>query len=505
MDSVSFVPPLVSFLAPFLGHLLKQKKYEGTTGDHDLPAWETAKALWSKLGHRIKQRTALQAALQDAADAPYDDDALGSLRLQLKKLLSHDETLAKELKGIWEESLPEADKERTAGVSGNMPWRDSLDRHDEVLRRIEMIRLLRSGMLPEHIAGQFNTDTEYLHRLNAAFSLSGPIGVLSAEPRTWLDSLGKDDPILRRLEIIRLVRSGTPPFVVAREYDAVTEYIQRIQDRFSQHGVVGILTEEDFQKFRALHPKVIRICSFNLQGTQKNDRYRLKRIAREMSALDPALCAFQEVISGRGIPETSGEIAKWMTRMTGSHYRTHFGYCHLFKEKYPEGVSVSSHYPLRNVQVIDLNKGLGRGLHPLMERFAAAAEIEIYGKRIVFVSVHLDHAENREIRRAQAEKLLMELKRHYKEKDHSWYILAGDFNDVEDSPVVHFLKKEGYTDTYRHCNSGRGNTFTSSNPHMRIDYIMVKGYAHIESAEVILGDPELSDHRGVSAVLALKQ
>ena len=505
LDSVSFVPPLVSFLAPFLGHLLKQKKYEGTTGDHDLHAWETAKALWSKLGHRIKQRTALHAALQDAADAPYDDDALGSLRLQLKKLLSRDETLLKELHAIWEEAMPEADKDRTAGVPGDMPWRDTLDRHDEVLKRLEMIRLLRSGMPPEHIAGQFGTDTEYLYRLNAAFSLSGPAGVLSAEPKTWLDSLSKDDRILRRLEIIRLVRSGTPPFVVAREYDAVTEYIRRIQERFLQNGVFGILTEDDFRKFRAIHPEVIRICSFNLHGTQQNDRQRFKRIAREMSALDPALCAFQEVISGRGMQETSEEIAGWMTRMTGSHYRTHFAYCHLFRERYPEGVSVASHYPLRNPQVIDLNKGLGKGLHPLMERFAAAAETEIYGRRIVFVSIHLDHAENGDIRRAQAEKLLAELKRHYKEKDHSNYILAGDFNDMEDSPVMHFLKKEGYTDAYRHCTSDSGDTFTSSNPHMRIDYIMVKGDLHVQSAELILDNPELSDHRGVSAVLALRR
>jgi endonuclease/exonuclease/phosphatase family metal-dependent hydrolase len=292
---------------------------------------------------------------------------------------------------------------------------------------------------------------------------------------------------------------------VAGEYDAVVDYVRMLQDRFSQHGVIGILTEEDIRKFRSIHPEVIRICSFNLHGTQKNDRQRFKRIARDMSGLDPALCAFQEVISGRGMTETSAEIAGWMTRMTGSHYQTHFAYCHLFKERYPEGVSIASCYPFRNVQVIDLNKGLGKGIHPLMERFAAAAETEIYGQRIVLVSVHLDHAENSEIRRAQAEKLLDELNRLYKVKETSCSILAGDFNDVEDSPVMHFLKKEGYRDAYRHCNSDRGDTYTSSDPHKRIDYIMVKGDLHIQSSSLILDEPDLSDHRGVFAVLALKK
>jgi endonuclease/exonuclease/phosphatase family metal-dependent hydrolase len=501
MDIESIARRLSSFLAPFLGYLLKQKKYEGATGDKDTHAWETAKTFWSKLGPGIRQRAALQEVLQDAAVSPYDGDALASLRLQLKKLLSDNKALAEELSSIWKEAILEEERDMTVMDFGDMRWRDALDRHDDMLRRLDMIRLLRAGMPPEKIAEEFVTDTGYLYRLNAAFSLNGMHGILSPDPRNWLDRLNKDDPILRRLEMIRLVRSGTPPPVVAGEFDALTEYIQRINERFSRNGVIGILTEEDFREFRSIHPEVISICTFNLHGMHENNRQRLRRIAHEMSDLDPSLCAFQEVISGGGIRETSAEIAEWMTRMTGSRYQTHFAYCHLFMEKFPEGVSVSSKYPLRNLQIIDLNKGLGKGLNPLMERYAAAAEIEIYGRRSVFVSVHLDHTENREIRHAQAEKLLSELKRLYREKDHYCSILAGDFNDVEDSPVMNFLKKEGYQDTYRHCNSGRGDTFTASDPHARIDYIMVKGDVHIHSAQLVPDNPELSDHRGVFAVI----
>jgi endonuclease/exonuclease/phosphatase family metal-dependent hydrolase len=501
MDIKSFSELLASFLAPFLPYLLKQKKYTGAAEGQEAYAWETAKELWHMLGPCVKQRSALQEILQEAALSPYDGDALTALSLQLKKLLNRDVKLAQEISGIWEKAMPEEDRETPVTVPGDWDRCDIPGSHDDLLRRLEMIRLLRKGLPPEQIAGQFATDTQYLYRLNAAFSLSGLHGILSSDPKNWLDRLDGHDPVLRRLEMIRLLRSGTPPFVVAREFGAVTEYVRKIDDRFSKNGVIGILTEEDVRKFKSLYPEVIRICTFNLHGMHDNNRYRLKRIAREMNSLEPELCAFQEVISGRGIPETSAEIAGWMSRMTGAHYRTHFAPCHLFMEKYPEGVSVAAKYPFKNVQIIDLNKGLGKGLKPLMERFAAAMETEIYGRSIVFVSVHLDHAENREVRRAQAEKLLAELERLYKEKDHYCYVLAGDFNDVEDSPVMHFLKKEGYKDAYRQCNSGGGDTFSSSDPHTRLDYVMVKGNVRIHSAELVLDNPGLSDHKGVFAVI----
>ena len=501
MDIESVAGLLASFLAPFLPYLLKQKKYEGAAEGQDAYDRETAKELWRVLGPCVKQHPALQEILQEAALSPYDGDALTALSLQLKKLLNRDAKLAEEIGGIWEKAMPEEDRETPVAVPGDWNPCDIPGCHDDVMRRLEMIRLLRQGLPPEQIAGQFATDTQYLYRLNAAFSLSGLHGILSADTKNWIDGLNGHDTVLRRLEMIRLLRSGTPPFVVAREFDAVTEYVRRMDERFSKNGVIGILTEDDFKKFKSIYPEVIRICTFNLHGTHDSNRNRLKRIAREMSGLDPELCAFQEVISVRGIPETSAEIAGWMTRMTGAHYRTHFASCHLFMEKYPEGVSVSSKYPFKNVQIIDLNKGLVKGLKPLMERYSAAAETEIYGRSIVFVSVHLDHAENREVRRAQAEKLLAELERLYMGKKHYCYVLAGDFNDVEDSPVMNFLKKEGYKDAYRQCNAGGGDTFSSSDPHARIDYIMVKGNVHIHSAKLVLGNPGLSDHKGVFAVI----
>jgi hypothetical protein len=287
MDIENIARRLSFFLAPFLGYLLKQKKYEGAAGNKDTHAWETAKTFWSKLGPGIRQRAALQEAFQYAAVSPHDEDVLASLRLQLKKLLSDNRSLAEELGSIWKEAMPEEERDLTVMDFGDMRWRDALDRHDDLLRRLDMIRLLRAGVPPEKIAEEFVTDTDYLYRLNAAFSLNGMHGILSPDPRNWLDRLSKDDPILRRLEMIRLIRSGTPPPVVAGEFNALTEYIQRINERFSRNGVIGILTEEDFREFRSIHPEVISICTFNLHGMHREQPAELRRIAHEMAASTP--------------------------------------------------------------------------------------------------------------------------------------------------------------------------------------------------------------------------
>jgi len=58
-------------------------------------------------------------------------------------------------------------------------------------------------------------------------------------------TLRQGDADITRLEII-LLSGQDSSFVVAREYDAVTEYIQRIQIGSRSMGC-RILTEEDFQ------------------------------------------------------------------------------------------------------------------------------------------------------------------------------------------------------------------------------------------------------------------
>ena len=264
-------------------------------------------------------------------------------------------------------------------------WYNVLDSNDETLRRLEMIRLLREGRAPQEVAEKFKTTVEHLYQLNAAFSQSGIAGIFAApQIGMWLDILNKDDPVLRRIEMIRLKRAGTPVEVIAQEYKTTVDYINRLDSGFIEHGTVGILKEYDFQRYRSIYPDYIRVCSYNLKGTDENDRVRFQRIARELSQYSPDLCAFQEVISGGGIEDTSGQITDWLINITGEYYRTFFVNCHLYHNKYPEGVAVAGKHVFKHTFSIDLNHDLRDGLKSVMDRYASLVETDVYGKKVLF-------------------------------------------------------------------------------------------------------------------------
>ncbi|MFN4294016.1 MAG: hypothetical protein ACK4JD_07785 [Thermoflexales bacterium] len=108
LDPSQFIPPFVSFLAPFLPYLLKmgEKAAEEAGKKLGAEAWERAKALWVRLRPAVVARPAAQEAVQDAAAQPQDEDALAALRRQLKKLLTEDPALAAEIAQLWGEAKP---------------------------------------------------------------------------------------------------------------------------------------------------------------------------------------------------------------------------------------------------------------------------------------------------------------------------------------------------------------------------------------------------------------
>jgi endonuclease/exonuclease/phosphatase family metal-dependent hydrolase len=477
---------LANLLAPILAALAR--------GDEEaVGVAPLAKVVWSKLSAELEREPRLREGVDEVIAAPGDPDALALFRIRLKKLLAKNNALASALNGILgqrQEGFPE---DRGGG------WRDLLGKDDKVLQRLEMIRLLRSGIAPEEVAKRLHVDVNYLFLVNARFSLAGVAGLLSGEGmENWLDRLDRNDPVLRRLDMVRLVRSGTPVSAVARAYNALDEYVERICDRFSRSGVAGVLTEDDVDHFHAVYPATIRVCSYNLHGTHNDGKegQRFRRIAGELARQDPHAAAFQEVVSGKGIEETSAQIARWISSITGYHYRSRFSYCHDFMEKYPEGIALSLRCRARNVRSIDLTH-LPGGLTPSLARNALVAEAEVYGRKVVFVSLHLDHSADSRVRLAQAEKLVHELS--VGAADASCSILAGDFNDTEDSPVVRYLGSVGYMDAYRACHKGAGNTYPAGDPSTRIDYIFVKGHTAIVSSGLLVNDPEMSDHIGIFA------
>lgn len=488
MEAERLSGSLTDLLAPFLALLLQG---EGRGHDRGGDAPVSARTLWSMLSSEVRKDESAGKWARDLALFPGDEDVRSGFRRDLRRLLTENPDLKRKV----EEAVRRLDV--LLPEKPHASWREVFGSDDKVAERLEMVYQIRAGRPPEHVAKRFGTDAKTVLRMNASYSLAGVAGLLQDQGvGSWLDRLDPDDPILRRLDMVRLLRGGTPAASVAKAYDALEEYVERLGERFSRNGVPGILTEDDIARFKLLNPPHIRVCTYNLHGTHDDNPFRFRRLAGELSRTDPHLCAFQEVIDGAGIENTSRQIGRWMSSITGYAYRSQFCYCHEFMEKYPEGVAVAFRSPMKKATTIDLTL-LRDGLKPTMPRNALAVETEVFGHKVVLASVHLDHNADPEVRLAQGEKLVAEIRRG--SEDAYCTVLAGDFNDTEDSPVVRYVRSAGFVDAYRACHREGGDTFPAGDPRTRIDYIFVRGRGTVVLSDLLPNDPALSDHAGVFA------
>ena len=122
------IAALTAFLAPFLPSLIKagEKAVEKAADAVSDEAFKYAKALWDKLKPGVEAKPAAKEAAEEVAAHPDDDDALASLRLQLRKLLEQDQGLADDLARIWQEAQAAnvvqvtASGERSVAVGGDV-------------------------------------------------------------------------------------------------------------------------------------------------------------------------------------------------------------------------------------------------------------------------------------------------------------------------------------------------------------------------------------------------
>ena len=99
MDIGALASSVTTALVPLLPYLLKagEKAAEETGKTVAGQSWEWAKSLWTKLKPQVEAKPAALEAAQDVARAPEDEDLQVTLRVQLKKLLTEDESLAEEV------------------------------------------------------------------------------------------------------------------------------------------------------------------------------------------------------------------------------------------------------------------------------------------------------------------------------------------------------------------------------------------------------------------------
>jgi hypothetical protein len=94
---------VTTHLIPALPYLVKIGEGAATeTGKKLLGgAWDTTKALWDKLWTKVEAKPAALEAAQDLAANPNDADSQATLRNQLKKLLSEDQSFATEIEQLF--------------------------------------------------------------------------------------------------------------------------------------------------------------------------------------------------------------------------------------------------------------------------------------------------------------------------------------------------------------------------------------------------------------------
>ena len=99
MDIAALANSLTTALVPLLPFLLKagEKAAEETGKAVAGQSLEWAKSLWIKLQPKVEAKPAALEAAQDVAHAPEDEDLQAALRVQLKKLLTEDQSLAEEV------------------------------------------------------------------------------------------------------------------------------------------------------------------------------------------------------------------------------------------------------------------------------------------------------------------------------------------------------------------------------------------------------------------------
>jgi hypothetical protein len=103
------IATLTAFISPFLPFLLKlggkatDKAAESAAAKFGEAAWVKAQSIWEKLRSKVESKESAKEAVIDVANAPDNEDLQVVLKVQLKKLLEHNEALANAIAQILQE------------------------------------------------------------------------------------------------------------------------------------------------------------------------------------------------------------------------------------------------------------------------------------------------------------------------------------------------------------------------------------------------------------------
>lgn len=227
----------------------------------------------------------------------------------------------------------------------------------------------------------------------------------------------------------------------------------------------------------------LRVMTWNLHhGVGEDNKLDLERIAKVISEQKPDLVALQEIDRNCGRTKRVDQAAE-LARLTG--LQMSFGKAMDF-DGGEYGQVVLSRFPIASTQVHQL-PGDGE------PRIAVEVEVKIEGKPLRMISVHLDHQQDAR-RLKQAETLAKAV-----ENRHEPMVLAGDFNDGPDSPVLKAFFQQWKAVPKKEPKL----TCPAAKPESEIDHILLRGMEAKEPATV-LPESVASDHRPVLVVVKVQ-
>ncbi|HEX8354515.1 MAG TPA: endonuclease/exonuclease/phosphatase family protein [Pyrinomonadaceae bacterium] len=239
----------------------------------------------------------------------------------------------------------------------------------------------------------------------------------------------------------------------------------------------------------------LRVMSYNIHvGVGMDKKLDLKRIADVIKLQRCDLVGLQEV--DRGV-ERTGRVdeIKELARLTGMDY----AFAHnLDYQGGQYGVAVLSRYP-----ILAVDHRRYANVRERERRGFIRVEVEVKGRRLGFVTTHLDYqfADGRLFETRQLLDALKDVR--------GPLIVTGDFNEEPEGAAYGLMREAGFADGWlrgrgaRATSPGEGATYPADKPRKRIDYVFYRGVGadhpphDDEDASAAVPDTLASDHRPV--------
>lgn len=234
--------------------------------------------------------------------------------------------------------------------------------------------------------------------------------------------------------------------------------------------------------------KTLRIMTYNIHvGVGMDKKLDLERIAEVINRERPDLVGLQEV--DRGVKRTEGkdEIAE-LAKLT----RMDFSFAHnLDYQGGQYGVAILSRFLIQHA---DHQKYENR--RESERRGMLRVEVEVDGKKVNFVTTHLDY-QYEDGRLFETEQML----RHV-DGLAGPLIIAGDFNDEPVGSSYKLLRSK-FDDAWA-GNKTAGFTYPADKPTKRIDYIFYRATDRMRVKKAWTVNTLASDHLPVMAELEIR-